>query len=428
MTICNLKKSKLFLSSLLLLAFLVSWRFPVQAQEWTRFRGPNGTGIGKATGLPVKLTENDFRWKVTLPGGGHSSPVLWGKKIFLTSGEENKGKRHILCLDAASGKTLWTKTYNFTRYHHHEFNSSASATPAVDAERVYTTWVTPDSFAVLALDHSGKELWKRELGAYPTQHGDAASPILVDDKVIIVKEQEEGQGALIALDRKTGSVRWKRTRSTKSAVYSTPILYQPQNGAPELIFTSTAHGITGIDPKNGETKWEVRDVFRARCVGSPVQVGDLIFGTAGNGGGDRQAVAVRPGSPKNGASASVVYQIGRGGPYVPTPVAVGKHLFLWGDGGIVTCVEGSTGKQVWMERVGGNYFGSPVYADGKLWALSAKGELVVIAASAKFEVLGRTDLGETTHATPAIADGVMYLRTQSHLMAIGGKKQTAKTP
>jgi outer membrane protein assembly factor BamB len=165
----------------------------------------------------------------------------------------------------------------------------------------------------------------------------------------------------------------------------------------------------------------VRDVFKARCVGSPVQVGDLLFGTAGNGGGDRQAVAVRPSNGKNGSGASIVYQVARG-PYVPTPISVGKHLFLWGDGGIVTCIEGESGKQVWMERVGGNFFGSPVSADGKLWALSAKGELVVISASEKFEVLGRTDLGEMSHATPAIADGVMYLRTQTHLISVGGKK------
>lgn len=405
---------------------LVSYCSAGQAQEWTRFRGPNGTGLGKATGLPTTFMEKDTRWKVALPGGGHSSPVLWGKKIFLTSAEEKKGKRHILCLDATNGKMLWTKTYDFQSYHHHEFNSAASATPAVDAERVYTTWATQESFTVVALDHAGKELWKTELGAYPTQHGGAASPILIDDKVIVVKEQEEGQGALLALDRKTGSVRWKQERACKSAVYSTPMVYQPKEGAAELIFTSSAHGITSLDPKSGEVKWEVRDVFRARCVGSPVQVGNLIFGAAGNGGGDRQAVAVRPGSPKNGASASVVYQIGRGGPYVPTPVVVGKHLFLWGDGGVVTCVDGSTGKQVWMERVGGNFFGSPVYADGKLWAMSAKGELVVIAAADKFEVLGRTDLGEMTHATPAIADGVMYLRTQGHLIALGAKKTASR--
>src|SRR6185295_13568178 len=147
-----------------------------------------------------------------------------------------------------------------------------------------------------------------------------------------------------------------------------------------------------LDPKTGDVNWEMRDVFRVRCVASPVQVGDLLFGTAGNSSGERQAVVVRPGSHKNGTAASVVYQVGRGICYVPTPIVVGKNLYLWGDSGIVTCVEGETGKQVYMERVGGNFFGSPVCADGKLWAMSAKGELVVLSASDKFEVLGRTDL------------------------------------
>jgi outer membrane protein assembly factor BamB len=400
----------------------VSWSVVGQAQEWTRFRGPNGTGISKATGLPVSFTEKDFNWKVAVPGGGHSSPVLWGKKIFLTSGEEDKSKRYVLCLNAVDGKTLWTKSYDFKTYRHHEFNTVASATPAVDADRVYTTWTTHEAFTILALDHTGKEVWKTELGAYPTQHGGAASPILVGDLVIVVKEPEEGMGAILALDRKTGSIKWKRERASSSAVYSTPILFQPKDGPAELICTSTANGLTSLDPETGNPNWEVRNVFRARCVGSPVQVGDLLFGTAGNGGGDRQAVAVRPGSKKNGTAASVVYQVGRGVSYVPTPIVVGKHLFLWGDSGILTCIEGETGKQVYMERIGGNFFGSPVYADGKLWSLSTKGELVVVAASERFEALGRTDLGEMSHATPAIADGVLYLRTQSHLISVGGKK------
>jgi outer membrane protein assembly factor BamB len=391
------------------------------AQEWTRFRGPNGTGLGKAANLPVSFTEKDCNWKVALPGEGHSSPVLWGKRIFLTSAEQ--GKRHLLCLNAPDGKTLWTKSYDFASYRMHQFNTAASATPTVDKDRVYVLWPANESFLVVALTHSGEEVWRRDFGRFPTQHGGAPSPILHDGLLIFAMEPEDSSGALVALDAKTGETRWKKDRPSRAAPYAVPLLYQPKIGPAELIFTSTAHGFTSLDPKTGAVKWELPGVFRARCVSSPVQLGDLILQTAGTGGGEREAVAVRP---LGGGKAEVVYKMPpRGVSYVPTPLLVGENLFLWGDGGIVVCVKPATGEILWQERVGGNYFGSPICADGKIWAMSAKGELVVLAASGMFKELGRVDLGEPSHSTPAVADGVLYLRTRSHLFSVGGGAKKA---
>ena len=185
-----------------------------QAQEWTRFRGINGDGIVSTKTIPTQITEKNYHWKIELPGEGHSSPVIWKNRIFITSAEEEKRKRHLLCIDTSNGKTLWTKVWDYKNYHRHEFNSHAASTPTVDTARVYITLPSEDSFWVIALNHQGKEIWKRDLGEYKTQHGGAASPMLVGNRLIIAKEPEGGKGLLCALDTKTGDFVWKIERET----------------------------------------------------------------------------------------------------------------------------------------------------------------------------------------------------------------------
>jgi len=172
------------------------------------------------------------------------------------------------------------------------------------------------------------------------------------------------------------------------AAYATPLLYTPKEGPAEVIFTCTSHGMTSLDPKTGEVNWEVPGIFTLRCVASPVIVGDLIFATAGVGNGDRQAVAVRPGSKAKKIEPQVAYKLQPGPSNVPTPIVVGGRIFAWGDGGIVTCLNGETGEQVWKERVGGNFFGSPVCINGKLYAMSAKGENVRYRGLRPLQVAG----------------------------------------
>jgi outer membrane protein assembly factor BamB len=176
---------------------------PLWAQEWTRFRGPDGSGAGAGATAPTRITPEEYNWRVALPGVGHSCPVLWGKSIFLTSAEAKTGKRHLLCLDAATGKRKWTKSFDFTAYHHHEYNNAASSTPTVDAKHVYAIWSTPDSFVVHALDHAGNPVWKRDLGAYPTSHGGASSPMVVGDTLVVTKEPDGAMGCLVGLDCNT---------------------------------------------------------------------------------------------------------------------------------------------------------------------------------------------------------------------------------
>lgn len=397
---------------------------PAYAQEWTRFRGPNGSGISSAAGIPAQVSPADYLWRVELPGIGHSSPVLWGEKLFVTSAEDAKGKRHLHCLDAKTGAIVWTRTYDFEKYHTHEFNTSASSTPTVDADRVYAAWPSPERYLVIACDHTGNELWRRDLGKLAIQHGGGASPVVVGNVVMlgIYQEQEGPPGFLVGLDKRSGEIRWKVPRKVnQSAAYSSPLVYQPKNAKAEVIFTSTAHGMTSIDPDTGAINWELPDIFPVRCVASPVLAGDLIFATAGQGDGVKKAVAVRPGSAQSKTEPKVEYKFDRGASYVPTPVALGDRIYAWGDGGIVSSFKADTGEQLWSERVGGNFFGSPVCIAGRLFAVSSKGEMVAIEASDQFKILGRSDLGEASSATPAVANGRLYVRTLSHVICIGKK-------
>jgi outer membrane protein assembly factor BamB len=366
--------------------------------------------------------------------------VLWGDKIFLTCADDGKtAERQVVCLSAADGRILWARKYSSKLHRKHELNSFASATPAVDEERVYVTWSTPEEYSLLALDHAGNEVWRSNLGPFVSQHSCGTSPVVFEDLVIIGNDQDAqdkvdlsqiGKSYLVALDRKTGSVRWKTPRRSDLVAYTTPCLYQPKGSEPQLIFNSKAHGMTSIDPRTGKVNWEISEVgtsplLSMRSVSSPVLAGEVITATCGQGAGGNYLVAVRPPDAKT-AEPQRVYRVEQkeGAPYVPTPIARGNLLFLWGDGGIVSCIDARSGKMQWGggKRVGGNFYGSPVCVNDKLYCVSAKGQVVVLAASAKYQLLARNDLGDLCHSTPAVAGGRMYVRTYQHLFSVGGAK------
>lgn len=388
-------------------------------QSWTRFRGPNGTGHAEPVGVRADFSEQDIRWKVTLPGEGHSSPVVMGESVFVTAAQKETRKRHLVCLDTKTGKERWRQSLDFTVYHTHELNTAASATPTVDKDRVYTTWPEDGRFVVTAHTLTGKPVWERDFGAFPTQHGGASSPILHNGLLILSHEPENANGSLLALDVKTGATRWEVKRPSKDAPYAVPFLYQPAPTDPvQLLFASTLHGITSVEAATGKVLWDMPGLFTFRCVGSPISASGLIFAGTGVGNGSRLFVALKPGA--SGQKPEVAWKLTRSTPYVPSPIFDNGLLFLWGDNGIVNCVKPETGETLWLERVGGTFYGSPVLCEGKLWALSNKGELVVIAADKTFKLLARHDLGEGTNSTPSFGEKTLYLRTLSHLMAVGG--------
>ncbi len=409
---------------------LVSLGSVAEGQEWTRFRGPNGQGISREPTMPVKWTEADYDWKADLPGVGHSSPVVWGDKVFVTSGDEEARRFYVLAFSVSDGKELWRKEYPVTPYAMNRANSYATGSPSVDADHVYAVLPTPDDTLLVALDHDGREVWTSDFPGVYSQHGPGNSTVAVGDLVVFSHEQRsrpEGDGeqsAWIAVDRKTGTARWTCERESSDSVsYSTPCVYTPNDGPPQLLFTSRAHGITGVDIETGKVIWEAKSVLPLRVVSSPVIAGDLVIGTCGTGGAGLRLVAVRAGTADDATAGEQVYETrGAQAPYVPTSLFVDGLLFTYHDRGDVSCMEAATGEVFWSEKPGGPFYGSPVWVDGNLYCITRTGDVVVLRASRSYELLAVNPLGEGSYATPAVAGGRMYLRTFSQLIAIGATK------
>lgn len=405
--------------------------------NWSRFRGPNGSGVTDEA-VPVRFAEADYDWKTALPGQGHSSPVVWGDRIFVTAADEDSGERLLVCVNAGDGTIAWQSPFELKPFHKHGDNSYASSTPAVDDKHAYVQWTTHEQFSVVAVRHDGTEAWRADLGPYKTQHGGGGSPVVHGGLVIVNVDHDNPGSFVAALDRETGKVRWRTPRDSTRFSTSTPCVYTAADGREQLVFTTHANGFTALDPASGKVLWELPGVFPQRVVSSPVVGAGLIFGGCGEGPRGVCTVAVappppaeqaRPGEPviasaKDGeAKPRVAYQLTSEVPYVPTPIVYKNWLFTWSDSGTVTCHVAATGERVWQDNVkgGGGFFGSPVCAGGNLYCVSKRGEVFVIRASDKFEPLARNELGEASHATPAVANGRLVLRTVGHLISVGGK-------
>jgi outer membrane protein assembly factor BamB len=393
---------------------------PAGEVNWTRFRGPRGAGVSTATTIPVSWTAKDFRWRIVLPAGGHGSPVVWGDRIFLTCAEEDAATRIIVCVKTADGAIAWQRRYESKTHRLNRDNSYASSTPAVDKDHVYVYWTTPEKVTLLALTHEGREVWRRNLGPYTSMHGSGTSPIVHEDLVVIGNFQQ-GPSSVIALECATGKTRWKLDRKGGRAAYATPYVLKPEGGPAELLFSSSSHGLTSVNPATGSVNWELPDAFPQRVVASPAVASGLVVGTCGQGGRGTRFVAVRPPGTKPGARPELVYQIKRPIPYVPSALAKDGLLFLLTDQGVARCFRAATGEELWQESLEAKFYGSYVWVDGRLYVISRDGQVFVLRAAEEFKLLGRNDLGEPSQATPAVAGGVMYLRTYGHLMAIGGR-------
>jgi outer membrane protein assembly factor BamB len=381
-------------------------------ENWSRFRGPNGAGVAAAATLPATWTEDDYLWKLDLPGKGHSSPVAWENMLYVTSADEQTAELTLHALDATTSDERWRKTFPSSPQKLHGANSFASSTPAVDAQRVYLSAAAPDSLEVVALTHAGDEVWRRQVGPHEYQHGFGGSPIVVGDLVIVANDNSQS-GYVVALDASTGQPRWRRERTSGVESYATPAVWRGDDGRESIIVHSTSEGMVALAPADGSVQWQLPDAFPARCVWSPVVAGELVIGGSGQGGAGQSFAVVRPDK-----QPQVVYELKKSTPQVPTPVVKDDLLFVWSDRGVATCCELNSGEVLWTERVGGKYFSSPIIAGDKLYGVSSDGECVVLAADREYELLGRTDLGDAAHATPAVQNGRMYLRTERSLACL----------
>ncbi len=399
---------------------------PADAQNWPRFRGPDGQGMGTVENLPNEWADSNFNWRIELPGTGHSSPVVWDGRIYLSGGNDQSGAHVFMCVDAADGEIIWQKSYASSTYPKHALNSYASGSAAVGEAGVYFCWATPEQFTTIALDHDGEELWRRELGPFVAQHGCGISPTLFDDRIFVFvdSDQENGPGSfVIAMDAQSGETLWKTSHESSVTNYSAPLVYQPDGESPQIVINSLAQGITSYDPETGQQLWQLTSVdgqplLNLRSVSSPYMAGDYLIASCGSGGGGNSLVAVKP--PTSGQSPKLAYRVSRAAPYVPTTLCKDDLLFLFDDAGIATCVDVNTGEVHWQKRLGGGFFSSPVCSDDRVFCVSKSGEVVILAAAKTFQELGRNSLDETCHATPAIADGRLIIRTTGHLYSLGG--------
>ena len=414
----------------ILLPALIALALPVGAQDWTRFRGPNGSGLGKAN-LPEQLSDKDINWRCELPGTGHSSPVVWGDRIFVTAtpktSPDGGAIRFVICVDAKTGKIQWQRGFDIGTYRKHADNSFASPSCTVDATRVYAWFAGPKGSVLTALaQDDGKLLWNKDLGPFNSQHGQGASPIVENGAVILQSSQDEPGSFIAAFDAATGKPLWKNEiKSDKAADFkpqhaiATPILL-PTPAGPQLISITSETGLVARDPASGKQLWAISDIFKLRCVASPVATAEgMIVAQCGQGQAASEIQVIKGAAARKPEKA---YEVVRTGGYVPTPIAVGDLLFLWKENGYVTCIRSATNEQLWSERAEGPYYASPICIGGKggrLMNITRQGELVILAADEKFRLIQRLPLGEASYATPAVSGGRLYIRTASHLISIG---------
>ena len=408
----------------------------IRAENWPGWRGPSGDGVSAGKGIPTKWssTEN-IAWKITVPGEGHSSPIVWGDKVFLTSSLTEKNKRILLCIDRLSGQTVWQRdVVQSPPETIHRLNSRASGTPATDGKQVYVTFmraegdeviapnvgserlITPGKIIVAAYDLDGNEKWKTNVGDFVSAHGFNTCPVLFED-LVILNGDHDGDAYLVALDRQSGRQRWRTRRENKTRSYVTPIIREI-DGITQMILSGSLC-IASYDPRNGKRHWIV-DGPTEQFVASMVYDGKYVFATGGYP--ERHTLAIRPGGKGNVTDTHIAWRTTRGAAYVPSPIISGRYLLMVADSGIASCFEARTGKRHWMERLPGGHSPSPVSADGLVYFVSDRGVTTIIRPSETFAVIAKNELGEPVSASPAISQGQIFLRTHQHLYCIGSKK------
>lgn len=418
---------KLSIRSLLIIAVLVGLTWPAGAANWPRFRGPNGTGIAADKDIPVQWSEgNGILWKVPLPGLGNSSPIIWGDRMYVQSASADAKERYLLCLNTADGHIIWKRSVPGAKATTHQKNTLASSTPATEGERIYTLFWDGNEVGLYAFDLAGNMVWQTPLGKFTSQHGAGASPMVYQDKVFLMNDQD-GAAEIISLESKTGKVVWRASRKPFRACYSTPFLLQKGDQPAELIVASTA-GITSYQPHTGQENWNWNWTtftnMALRTVGSPVYSQGMIFAPSGDGGGARHLVAIKAEGKGDITATPPVWEWkkARPFPYVPCLIPWGDHLYFVNDRGDAGCAVAKTGEIVWLkEQISGSITSSPILIDGKVYAVSEDGNAFVFAAKPTFELLGKSTFGEDVRSTPAVADGRLYYRGKNHLFCIGKK-------
>ena len=410
------------------------------ARNWPSFRGPNASGVSGATGIPVSWdiqAKKNLTWRTALPGVGHSSPVVWGDRIYITAavaadpklqgkpspvagidsaGDVSPHAYQVVALDTRTGKIVWDRVVHqgTPKIKRHVKASHANPTAATDGRVIVAFF---GSEGLHALDVTGKVLWSKDLGVLNVglkgernvQWGFASSPVLFENLAIVQCDTQD-KSFVAAFNARTGQQKWTSPRQEYPA-WSTPVLYTGPGGP--ILITSGSRQTRGLDPRTGKELWSYADETEVK-VPAPVLAGDKVVITGGYPAGRRFfALNARTGKP--------VWENAKGGPYTTTPVAHREYLYICSDRGVMSCHTVADGKLVYQERIGrgGSYSASPVIAGDRIYVGSEDGEINVMRSGPKFELLGTNTFPEGIWATPAFSERTMYVRTAGALYAIG---------
>ena len=374
----------------------------IAATDWPAWRGPTRDGLaapGQSPPIQWSETENVL-WKVPLPGRGHSSPTVVGERIYLATADPVTKSQSVLCLDRKSGKLLWQSEVHAANAESgkHGNSSAASSTVACDGERLFINFLNAGAVHTSALDLAGKVLWQRKVCDFVAHQGFASSPVL-HAALVLVAADHRGGGVIAALDQKTGAPVWSEARP-KLPNYTTPAIVQA-GGRTQMVLAG-CNLLTSLDPLTGKKFWEVAGSTE-ECVVTMVTDGVRVF--AGGGYPKNHTVAVLA-----DGSGTVAWQ-NTARVYVPSMIVQAGHLYAVMDAGVAACWKSDTGEELWKERLGGDFFASPVRVDDRIYASNVSGKTVVFTATPKsFQLLAQNQLGEEAYASPVICGSRVYLR------------------
>jgi outer membrane protein assembly factor BamB len=420
------------------------------AQNWPSFRGTEAAGIGSGA-PPVEwdtASGRNVAWKTPIPGLGHSSPVVWGDVVYVTTAVPAKGESKLqmandsvvmaddqmehtwrmLAIDRRSGKILWNQVAHqgVPSAQRHVKSSFANATPATDGRRIVALM---GSEALVAFDPSGKLLWKKAIEPVTERSilDQSSSPVLYRNTVILQNDRRRGS-YLAAFDLATGKELWRVERN-EGMSWSTPTVVRSTAGGKsrDVLVTQSGKFIRGLDPATGKEIWQMaqNDPEPWDRIPAPVSGGDLVFVAGGNP--SRPVFAIRKAAAGDislqkdqTSNAHVAWSSSRGGTYMPTPIVVGDALYVLRENGVLSAYRASSGDLLYQQRLGsGGYFSaSPVAARGQLYLVNDAGEAFVVRAGEKFELLKQNAMGEMCFATPALSGDMLIVRTRSHLYGI----------
>ncbi len=387
--------------------------------EWPEWRGPNADGVADGRGLPTHWSQTEnIRWSVKLPGWGTSSPVVYGDRLFVTSQVEQGGKKSLLtlCFHRDTGKELWRHDFGFgVDQRTHEKSNLAVNTPAVTEHAVYVAFGNAD---IARYSHDGKLIWVTRymaiFGDPKMAWGYGVSPVVLEDSVLFPWDHHKGPCYLVGLDKQTGGIVWKKDRPIGTS-HSTPLLVE-HDGQVDILLSGKSR-LTAYDAATHTELWkygEGEGPFNGEIVVSPIYGDGMVFLQLWR---QSRIHAIRLAG--NGQPPELVWISEKPGPQEPSPVYYRGLLYSLMDNGVLVCLDGKTGKEIYRKRLAGDCNSSPIASDGRIYLSDTEGTTFVVKAGREFELLATNSLGERITASPAISGNELFYRTDSHVFCIG---------